>query len=41
MLNVLAAGHMSATASHALAWLVIGVILVCALRALLWLLGWR
>jgi hypothetical protein len=38
---VLAAGHMSATATHALAWAVIIVALVAVLRGLLWLLGWR
>jgi len=41
MLNVLAAGHMSATLAHALAWAVIIVVLICTLRALLWVLGWR
>ena len=38
---ILAAGHMSATAAHALSWAVIIVILVAALRAVLWVLGWR
>lgn len=41
MLNVLAAGHMSAQAAHAFAWAVIVVVLICAARGLLWLLGWR
>jgi hypothetical protein len=38
---VLAAGHMSATSAHLLAWLVIVVASAAAGRGLLWLLGWR
>jgi hypothetical protein len=38
---VLAAGHMSAPSAHALAWVVIVAVLICLVRAFLWLLGWR
>jgi hypothetical protein len=41
MIHVIAAGHMSATSAHALAWAVIVVVLIGAARGLLWLLGWR
>jgi hypothetical protein len=41
MINVLATGHMTAQSAHALAWAVIVVVLICAARGLLWLLGWR
>jgi len=41
MLDVLATGHMSATSAHALAWLVIAVVLAGVVRGFLWLLGWR
>jgi len=38
---VLAAAHMSAQAAHALSWAVIIIVLVAALRAVLWVLGVR
>jgi hypothetical protein len=39
--TVLASGHMSAHAADTLAWAVIVVVLICAVRVLLWVLGWR
>lgn len=41
MFYVLAAGHMSPASAHALAWAVIILVGVLAMRALLWLLGLR
>jgi hypothetical protein len=38
---ILAAGHMSATSAHLLAWVVIIGVMLGAARGLLWLLGWR
>jgi len=38
---ILAAGHLSAASAHALAWLVIVVVILCAVRGLFWLLGWH